>query len=506
MVDNEKWILSLDIGTTVLKVGLFSISGDLIQIETREQPLERPTSRRAEQSPYKTWGYIKEAVRAIFAEFPAQSVSAISLSLQRGTVVPLDKKGDPLMDQMVWMDRRGLPYTEWLEDVIGNKEYYQESGHSISHITGISKCLWLQRKAKSLWPKVSVVSTPQTLFLRWLGCKDFVCDLSMGTYLFPMDIDKKCWSQKLTEEIGFPLEMLPKLVSATDIVGVLSNSAAEELGLQPGIPLVAGGGDGQCAAAGCGVLSRGLCMVNIGTAAGVQVFLSQPIRDPDSILNCAGHVDPSAWEMEGHTQASGSVLRWFRDEFGDIEQQSSARTGENVFDLLVAQAKDVPPGSDGLIFLPTFMGSTAPRPNPNATGVLAGLTLTHQRGYVIRALLEGVSLEIRWMLEAIEDIGVPIEEVRLAGGGSKNMIWNQIHSDVIGKPVQVVQVEDAALVGAAMCAAVALKCYESLSEAATKFVKVREILEPNKENVGVYNDVFGNYKNLVLSLEQQQVL
>jgi xylulokinase len=332
-----------------------------------------------------------------------------------------------------------------------------------------------------------------------------VCSDSTGTYLFPFEIEKKIWSEELACKLDFDLSRLPRLAQSTEIVGELSESAAEELGLVPGIPLVPGGGDGQCAAAGCGVVQSGLCMINIGTGTGVQTYLPEPLLDPGCVLNCAAHVVPDAWEMEGHTQCSGAVFRWLRDEFGAAELDMGRELNLDAFDLLIEEAIQAPPGSDGLLFLPTFNGSTAPVIDQEARGACLGLGLNHSRGHVIRALLEGVSLEIRWMLDAIQQSGAAINEVRLVGGGSKNPQWNQIHADILGRPVVTLHVTDSALVGAAMCAAVAVGCYKDFYEASNHFVRIKETIEPIPANVPLYEKVFENYRNAFTLLSESGI-
>ena len=416
------------------------------------------------------------------------------MSLQRGTVIPIRADGQPLNDFIVWMDKRGIPHVNWMEKEIGNQHYYDISGHPITYITGVSKLLAIQKDHEELWNQTEVIGPPETLFLRWLGCDDFVCSESTGTYLFPFDIKQKHFSPRLLEELGFPEKKLPRIVSALQIVGRLSAAAAKDLGLSPGIPLIPGGGDGQCAALGCGVISPGLCMINIGTGAGIQTYLEKPLSDPRCVLNCAAHVDPIAWEMEGHTQASGAVFRWLRDEFGALELALEGKSRLDAFDLLIDQAITAPAGSEGLICLPTFNGSTAPIIDQEMRGAFLGLRLSHTRGHVFRALLEGISMEIRWMLDAIRETGASINQVRLVGGGSRNPHWNQIHADILGCPVHVLQIPDAALVGAAMCAAVAVGEYESLQEAAKYFVKIKNVVEPDKGNLSVYNGAYENYK------------
>lgn len=504
MAKQGDFILSLDLGTTAIKVGLFSVTGDLLKLALREQQLSFPNSDRIEQSLETTWDLVGDAAHEVLADVDTAEVLAVVLTNQRGSVVPLDEQGEPLSDLIVWMDSRGLTQVDRLHELIGAEQYYQTSGHPIVPITGVSKVLWLQNESPELWEQTYSVGPPQTLFLRWLGCDESIVDVSSGSYLFPNDIRRKSWSEKIAKKLAFPLEKLPRLVEATEIVGELGQHAAEKLGLAAGIPIVAGGGDGQCAAAGTGIVVPGNVMVNLGTATGVQVYLTEPSFDPGQTLNCAAHVVTGAWEMEGHTQASGAVFRWFRDEFGGVERLMDLQSFHDAYDLLVDQASQAPAGADNLIFLPTFNGSTAPIVDPFARGAFIGLKLAHKRSHVIRAVLEGISLEIRWMLDAIATTGVPIEEIRLAGGGSKNQIWNQMHADIFNQPIRTVENPDAALVGGAMCAAVGMGVYQDFQEAADAFIKLGSVTEPNPENAIIYERLFNRYIRLFTLLSEQK--
>lgn len=504
MGTKSELLLSLDLGTTAIKVGLFSTAGTLLSLALREQSLSFPQPNRVEQSLVQSWQLVVEATREVLADVDAKKVAAVVLTNQRGSVVPIGGDGEPLTDLIVWMDQRGLSQVDRLHALVGAEAYYRTSGHPIVPITGVSKVLWLQQEAPDTWRKTSTVGPPQTLFLKWLGCDESLVDYSSGSYLFPCDIRKRQWSREIAERLSFPLEKLPRLVPATEVVGRLGVKAAGELGLPQGTPIVAGGGDGQCAAAGTGVVLPGSVMVNIGTATGVQVYLAEPTFDPANTLNCAAHVVPGAWEMEGHTQASGTVFRWLRDEFGSPELLEADHSGRDAYDLLVDKASQAPAGSEGLIFLPTFNGSTAPIVDPSARGALIGLRLSHRRHHVIRAVLEGISLEIRWMLDAISRTGVPVEEIRLAGGGSKNKTWNQIHADILNRPVRTVQNPDAAMVGGAMCAAVALGVFTDFQQASKAFVELGPTLNPLPENAAVYARTYERYVGLFTLLSQQR--
>ncbi|MCX6054264.1 MAG: FGGY family carbohydrate kinase [Chloroflexi bacterium] len=505
MTTPRKLFLSIDIGTTAIKTGLFTSDGKLIAMEKREQKLIFLGFGRVEQSIQETWRLITELVRMLMKDQVADEVSAIALSVQRGSVIPLDATGMPLSNQIVWMDNRGLPFVEWLHNNIGLEAYYNISGHGLSHITGVSKLLWLRHGDPTLWERIKVIGTPQTLFLKWLGCKDFICDLSSGTYIFPFDVDRKIWSQELAAKLDFPIEKLPKLVTATEVVGTLSQAAAKELGLKSGISLVAGGGDGQCAAAGCGVITPGLGMINIGTGAGVQCYLQTPLRDPACVLSLAAHVVTDGWEMEGHTQASGAVLRWLRDEFGYPEKVLAVNSQSDAFDFMIDQARSVAPGAEGLLLIPTFNGSTGPKVDLYARGILMGLSLSHERKHIIRAFLEGITLEIRWMLDAIIHTGASIKDLRLVGGGSRNQFWNQIHADILNHPISTLEQSEAALVGAAMCAVVAVGEYQNLSEAATQFVRIKETIDPLTSNHQIYQVAYEKYKEIFTLLSEKGI-
>ena len=489
-------VLALDIGTTSIKVGLFHLDGTFVSMAVREQALAFPASGRVEQSPRTAVQLIADGTSELMQGFDPARIAAIGLTNHRGTAVALDVGGTPLTEFIVWMDKRGVPHVDWLLENIGPERYYDTCGHPIVSYTGISKLLWLQRSAPQIWERAAVIGPPQTYFLKWLGCEDFVVDVSSGTFLFPFDIERQQWSASLANAIGFPVEKLPRLVHAIEIVGELSPQAAETLGLPAGIPLVAGGGDGQCAGVGSGIIESGRAMINVGTGAGTQVFLEEPLRDPSLTLNCAAHVVKGFWEMEGHTQSSGATFRWLRDEFGVAELALQRNSTLDAYDLMVDQAHTAPPGAGGLIFLPTFNGSSAPIVDLSARGSLVGLSLDHTRGHIIRALLEGISMELRWMLDAVIEMGTRVDDVFLTGGGARNAYWNQIHATILGRSVKTLTVSDAAMVGAAMCAAIALEQYDDWRSMAEAFVKVKDTIDPDPSERALYESHFEAYKAL----------
>jgi xylulokinase len=499
-------VAAIDLGTTGVKAGIFDATGRLLALAQREQALLFPAPGRVEQSPRRTWelqcASVREAVRT--SGVRRDAVVAVALSVQRGTVIALDRRGQPIGNYIVWMDRRGLGHLEQVRACVGADRYYDTAGHPLVPYTGLSKLLWLRSEAPRAFDRCRVVAPPQTLHLRWLGADDFVCDPSAGTFFFPFDIARATWSDALIDLLGFPREKLPTVVPSTTVVGRISAAAADACGLSRATRIVAGGGDGQCAAVGSGVTRPGRVMINIGTAAGVQTFLPAPRLDPRRILNCGAHVIPGAWEMEGHTQASGAVLRWVRDLLRPNGAGRADSRGWG-YQQLTAAAAAAPPGARGLLLLPTFNGASAPLDRPGARGALLGLTLAHTRADLVRAALEGITLELRWMLEAMRETGVPLREVRVVGGGARSAVWNQIHADVLGIPIEVLDIPDAAVAGAAVCAAVAAGVFGDFQRAADAFARPGGRHEPVAGHAGTYDRLYATYRRAFAALDREGV-
>jgi len=495
------WVLGIDLGTTTVKAGVFSAQGRCAAMASREQTLLFPAPGRVEQAPEATWQLQCETVREAVAQagVPPDGVVAAALSIQRGTAIVLGEDRTPLTNHIVWMDRRGTSQLEWARSRVGADRYYDACGHPLVPYTGLSKVLWAHREARELAGRSRVIVPPQTYHLLRMGVEDLVCDPSVGTFFFPFDLRQAAWNTAMLSALEVPESSLPRVVGSTAVLGLLSRAAAEACGLSTRTQIVTGGGDGQCAAVGSGVVHPGQVMINIGTATGVQTYLEAPRFDPRRLLNCATHVVPGAWEMEGHTQASGAVLRWLRDHLwlGAGDDPGSA------YRRMVEEAARAPRGAGGLLVLPTFNGTSAPWDRPEFRGAILGLTLNHDRAALLRAFLEGISLEIRWMLDAMREAGVAVGGVRLVGGGSTSPAWNRIHADTLGVPVQTVDVPDATVTGAAICAAVGAGLYRDVHTACRTFVRPGAVWNPEPASTEDYGKLYAVFRGAIDALGRE---
>ncbi len=300
--------------------------------------------------------------------------------------------------------------------------------------------------------------------------------------------------------------MLPPLVPPGTLVGRLTNrQAATDLGLPVGLPLVIGGGDQQCAALGSGMIHLGHSLINLGTATALMAAVDKPIRDPNGIIPCVSHAAPGQWEMEGHTQASGIILQRFRDEFAWAERTLAESVEGDVYEYLIAQAEHSTPGANGLLFLPMFNGSTVPIDDPTGTGALIGIKPAHTRADTLRAILEGICYENRWVIEAMMSSGAMIREIFITGGASKSPFWNQLHADILGRSVLQIKTSNAALVGAAICAGLGVGLFHSAEDGVERFSKFGDAYLSNKDTSTQYDRMYQLFVRAYQALSRAQV-
>ena len=301
-----------------------------------------------------------------------------------------------------------------------------------------------------------------------------VADAS-GTLLF--DVAGRKWSeQMLAAEID--AAMLPQVYESPEITGVVSSSGAEATGLRAGTPVVAGGGDQAAGAVGMGVVRPGTVSATIGTSGVVFAASDKPALDPKGRVHTFCHAVPGRWHVMGVTQGAGLSLRWFRDQFG-----AGADDGRDPYTRLTEDAARVAPGANGLLWTPYLMGERTPHLDPHARAALVGLTASHTRAHVVRAILEGVAFSLRDTFEIFAEMNVPVEEIRLGGGGARSKLWRQIQADVYGHVVKTVEAEEGAAYGAALLAGVGAGAWPSVDAACDAVVRIKSAVEPNPEAV-----------------------
>jgi xylulokinase len=319
-----------------------------------------------------------------------------------------------------------------------------------------------------------------------------VADAS-GTLL--LDVAHRRWSKEILGLVEVDESLLPALYESPEICGQISAAGAAATGLQSGTPVVAGAGDQAAGAIGMGVASPGTVSATIGTSGVVLAATDAPALDPGGRLHTFCHAVPGRWMVMGVTQAAGLSLRWFRDQFGAATNGNSD-SGSHSYDRLTAEAAKAPPGSDGLLWAPYLMGERTPYLDPTARGMLVGLTASHTRAHVIRAILEGVAFSLRDTFTIFQEIEVPVKSIRLGGGGARSSLWRQIQADVYGQQVETVEAEEGAAYGAAILAGIGAMAWPSVAAACDAVVRIAGNTTPNSADSLVMNKAYAVYRRM----------
>jgi xylulokinase len=480
-------ILAHDLGTTGNKATLFSAQGELVASSFHAYETFYPYIGWAEQDPEDWWEAFRVTTAKIIRESkvdPAR-IAGISFSGQMMGCLPVDRSGKPLRKAIIWADQRGIEEATLLSDRIGEEKVYQITGHRISPTYSLEKLLWVRRNEKEIFKKTyKVLHAKDFLRLRLTG--KFSTDYSDASSMNVFDINKKEWSYEILDAVELSVDILPEPLPSIAIAGEVSREIADELGLLHGTPIIVGGGDGPCAAVGAGVVAEGDAYNYIGSSSWIALATPRPIYDPERRTFNFYHLDPDMLMPTGTMQSAGASYQWLRNNFCNQEVTEAARLGMSPYELMNREAAKSPPGARGLLFLPYLMGERSPHWNPSARGVFLGLTLTHHRADMIRAVLEGVSFNLRIILDAFVRQGIEIPVIRLIGGGAKGALWRQILADILNRPVEKLELlEEATSLGAAVAGGVGTGLFKNF-KVAQKIVRIAETHYPDQKVRNIY--------------------
>lgn len=497
-----EYILGIDLGTTAIKVGVYDEKGKQIGTSTQEHKLITPSALEVEQDTKVYWECFKAGLTDVVSKsgIDAKKISALSVSAQGETLVPIDAQGRPLRRAIVWMDNRAQEESDYLEALFTNKKI-----HSVSGQTAMMACwpapkiLWIKNHEPEIFKAADKFLLIEDWFFNRLGAGYYgEGSLWCSTIMWNI-ITKEYWPEMLTA-LGIEERQLPKIVESGTIIGNISAEAAEELGLSNELKLVMGGLDQACGAIGVGNVSEGMFSESTGAAIAVCAMVDKPVFDKNGEMPCFYSAIPGVYMI--HTFSSGGIAyKWLRDALCSEELAVAGRGNASAYDLMNMQAGSVPAGSDDLLVMPHFQGANAPDSDQAAKCVIYGLSLNHTKAHIIRAFMEGVALVLARMVEATEAMDVGINEVRSLSGGAKSELWCQIKADVLGKRVITMKnTEDAACLGAAILAGVGIGIWSSVKDAALEFASVDKVYESNPDNKPVYDKQLERYKNLTRTL------
>lgn len=479
-------ICAVDVGTSGAKAAVFDGQGSCLASAHRPCSGYRPAPDQFLQP--------VEGMRVAMVETLAEAmeglgdrVGSVVVSSQRATFGVVDEDMTPVTDWISWQDHRGVAQCQQLAERFGAAAFYELTGLPIEPTAAISKLMWLrEHDPRSLRAGTRVVSH-QALLLHQLGAEGVVCSYSDASYLGLFDLSRRSWSAELCGLAGVDREQLGRAVASGTVVGAVPDAVARFTGLRPGTAIIVGGGDLQCGAVGVGSSGPGLLTVGLGTGGHCVAYADRPVFHPDRAVSCQAHVLPDAWEVEGIALSTGSTFDWLAGIAGGQHQ------GGSVHDDLIQRASRAPAGSNGLLCLPMLNGAGAPDWDPAAAGALLGVRLHHGADEIVRAVMEGICMELRRIKESMDGFVDSVDQVRVWGGPARSPFWTGLVADVFGVPVYPEAAPHTGLLGAAVIAAVATGEYDSFPAACAAMVPEGAPCEPDAERTGVYEETFARY-------------
>jgi xylulokinase len=502
-------LLGIDLGTTGVKVALFEAgAGEVITSAFADYPLTHPHVGWAEQDPATWWDRTVDAVKKCLADaslcgVEKETLKGIGLSGQMHGIVLLDAAGMVVRPCIIWADQRSDEECRWITERVGEDRLIDLVSNPALPGFSLPKLIWVRNHEPQLFARARKLLLPKDyLRYRLTGVLGMEISDAAGTCM--LDVGRGSWSGELLERVSIDPELLPPVIPADAVAGVITGEVAALTGLPVGTPVAGGGADNACGAVGNGVVSPGLALVSIGTSGVVLAHAEAPQVDrsgPVPRVHTFNHAVPHAWYLMGVTQAAGLSLRWVRDHIGLPEMAVERWAGIDAYDALMKEAEPVPPGSDGLIFLPYLQGERTPHLDAYARGGWIGLTASHSRRHLVRAVLEGVAFSLKDCLGILQQQGLSIEQIRATGGGAKSAVWRQIIADILGVELVTTSNTEGPAFGAALLAGVASGVYPSVVDACRATVRIAERTSPHPETVAAYTDAYAAYRALYPALQ-----
>jgi sugar (pentulose or hexulose) kinase len=492
--------LTFDIGTTSVKVVLYGRDGRLVAKAIRDCVLDTPDINWYEADPDMYWRAVVEGSREVLAAPGAErgAIRAISGCSQGETVVFLDASGRPTRPAMVWLDLRAREEAEELSALASRDELYAVTGMTDYDPTwSACKVLWVKKRQSEVFARTKTLLLVEDYITWRLTGRACSTPNLMSSSLF-MDVRTRRYWSRFVDYLGVA-SMLPGIIETGASVGGLSAAAAEELGLDPGTAVVKGAMDQATSAVGAGNIEAGIVTETTGSVMAIGITSATADAGAAVRLPYQPHLIPGSFLYLPYVQTAGSAYKWWRDKFCQTEIASSGGL-EAAYGEMNSLASRIPPGSEGLVFLPFLAGAGQPENDPDARAVFYGLTLKHGKGHCARAIMESIAFLLRKILEDFRRSGVEMRELRCMGGGARSELWLQIKADVTGLPLVRMEEEETSTLGAAILAAVACGDYPDLAAATAAMVRLGRRFEPDPAAKAVYDRSFALYDELYRAL------
>jgi xylulokinase len=465
-------LVGIDIGTSSAKgIAIDPASGKVLATAESSYPVSSPRPGWMEQHP-DLWvaatGEVLDRLRSEVTE-----LLGIGFSGQMHGLVCLDAAGKVIRPAILWNDQRSAPQCAALESGAGLERLVQLTGNRALPGFTAPKLLWMREREPDAYARIRRISLPKD-YVRDQLTGGHRCDVADASGTLLLDVSRRRWSSELLAKLAIPVAWLPELTESCDPVGTLG-----------GVPVAAGAGDQAAAAVGGGIIGAGPLSVVLGTSGVVLAGTDRFLADPEGRVHAFCHAAPNRWLVMGVMLAAAGSLAWYRDTL----------LPGVAYDTMLDEAEAVPPGCEGLVFLPYLAGERTPHFDPQARGAFCGITLGHGRGALTRAVLEGVAFALRDCLDTVRATGAVAERGRVSGGGSRSRLWLRTVASVLEVPIEIMATDQGSAFGAALLGGVAAGVYRDVEQAASACVRVNDVIDPVPAWIEPYREARSRFRD-----------
>ncbi len=483
------YTIGIDLGTSAVKLLLMEENGKIVNIISKEYPLAFPKPGWSEQSPTDWLTQTIAGIKELVADVDASQVQGIGCGGQMHGLVILDENDEVIRPAILWNDGRTQANVDYLNYEIGKDVLSSETANIAFAGFTAPKLLWVRDTEPENFAKIKKIMLPKD-YINYMLTGVHCTDVSDASGMLLMNVEKKCWSDKMCELCGITKEQLPKIYESSDAVGKLTTEMAQILGLSTDVIVCAGAGDNAAAAIGCGIVGEGNCNISLGTSGTVFITSETFGVDKENALHSFAHAD-GGYHLMGCILSAASCNKWWMEDIlktEDFTNEQKAITAETL-------------GNNRVFFLPYLMGERSPHNDPLARGTFIGMTMDTTRAQMTLAVLEGVAFAIRDCVEIARKGGINITQSMICGGGAKSPLWRKIFANALGITLTIPETEQGPGYGGAMLAAVACGKYANVAQCANTLVKTTGKEEPSAELMAAYEKRYQMWRRLYPTLK-----
>ncbi len=482
------YLLGIDISTTATKALLIDEQGAVVGGTSTPHDLSAPQPLWSEQDPEQWWNATRKSIRDLLqvTKVDAAAIAGIGLTGQMHGLVMLDAEGTVLRPALLWNDGRASAECDAIRARLGLERLVAITGNDAFAGFTAPKLLWVRQHEPEVYARTTQILLPKD-YIRYRLTGAYATDKAGAGGTLMLDLASRDWAGDLLDALDIPPAWLPATFEGPAITGRLTAEAASATGLREGTPVVAGGGDQAAQAVGVGAVRPDVWALTLGTSGVVFAPSETALTEAQGRVHAFPHAVPGRWHLMGVMLSAAGSLRWYHDTLA---------AGLD-YDTLLDEAAPVPPGSEGLVFLPYLTGERTPHADPHARGAFIGLTPRHTRGHMTRAVIEGVSFGLRDNFRLLKEVGLPVpRQVRISGGGAQSPLWRQMLADVLGVELVSVQTAEGAALGAALLAGVGAGLWPSVETACDAIVATHQATAPNPEDAARYEEAYAQFRAL----------